>query len=159
MLDKNCEANVLNNNEITTLIREDGFRVWGNRTCSEDPLTAFEVAVRSAQVIQETIASAFLWAMDKPMSMGLLQDIIMGVNAKLAEYVGQGRILGARVFISDKKVTAEAIGAGIFGIDYEWTYVPPLENLQFHQHNTGTFFVNLAEKAVEFGRTLKPSTI
>ena len=159
LLDKNCEANVLNNNEITTLIREDGFRVWGNRTCSEDPMTAFEVAVRSEQVIQETIASAFLWAMDKPMSMGLLQDIIMGVNAKLAEYVGQGRILGARVFISDKKVTAEAIGAGIFGIDYEWTYVPPLENLQFHQHNTGTFFVNLAEKAVEFGRTLKPSTI
>ena len=98
LLDKNCEANVLNNNEITTLIREDGFRVWGNRTCSEDPLTAFEVAVRSAQVIQETIASSFLWAMDKPMSMGLLQDIIMGVNAKLAEYVGQGRILGARVF-------------------------------------------------------------
>ena len=159
LLDKNCEANVLNNGDITTLIREDGFRVWGNRTCSEDPLMAFEVAVRSAQVIQETIASSFLWAMDKPMGIGLLQDIIMGVNAKLAEYVAQGRILGARVFISDKQVTAEAIGAGIFGIDYEWTYVPPLENLQFRQHNTGTFFVNLAEKAVEFGRTLKPSTI
>ena len=159
ILDKNCEANTLNNADITTLIRGNGYRVWGNRTCSEDPMLAFEVAVRSAQVIQETIATAFLWAMDKPMHPSLIEDIIMGVNAKLAEYVHKGRILGARVFLDRGRVTPQAVQAGQFSIDYEWTYVPPLENLVFNQHNTDTFFVNLVDKVISFASSLKPTTV
>ena len=159
LLDKNCDANTLNNSEVTTLIRENGFRVWGNRTCSSDPMLAFEVAVRSAQIIQETIASAFLWAMDKPMHPSLIEDIIMGINAKLAEYVNKGYILGARVFLDKGKVTPQAIQAGQFAFDYEWTYVPPLENMVFNQHNTDTFFVNLVEKVISFASNLKATTI
>ena len=159
LLDKNCDANTLNNSEVTTLIRENGFRVWGNRTCSSDPMLAFEVAVRSAQIIQETIASAFLWAMDKPMHPSLIEDIIMGINAKLAEYVNKGYILGARVFLDKGKVTPQAIQAGQFAFDYEWTYVPPLENMVFNQHNTDTFFVNLVDKVISFASNLKATTI
>lgn len=159
LLDKNCDANTLNNSDVTTLIRENGFRVWGNRTCSSDPMLAFEVAVRSAQIIQETIASAFLWAMDKPMHPSLIEDIIMGINAKLAEYVNKGYILGARVFLDKGKVTPQAIQAGQFAFDYEWTYVPPLENMVFNQHNTDTFFVNLVEKVISFASNLKATTI
>lgn len=159
LLDKNCDANTLNNADITTLIRENGFRVWGNRTCSSDPMLAFEVAVRSAQIIQETIASAFLWAMDKPMHPSLIEDIIMGINAKLAEYVNKGYILGARVFLDKGKVTPQAIQAGQFAFDYEWTYVPPLENMVFNQHNTDTFFVNLVDKVISFASNLKATTI
>lgn len=159
LLDKNCEANTLNNSEVTTLIRENGFRVWGNRTCSSDPMLAFEVAVRSAQIIQETIASAFLWAMDKNMHPSLIEDIIMGINAKLAEYVNKDYILGARVFLDKGKVTPQAIQAGQFAFDYEWTYVPPLENMVFNQHNTDTFFVNLVEKVISFASNLKATTI
>jgi hypothetical protein len=159
LLDKNCDANTLNNSEVTTLIRENGFRIWGNRTCSSDPMLAFEVAVRSAQIIQETIASAFLWAMDKPMHPSLIEDIIMGINAKLAEYVNKGYILGARVFLDKGKVTPQAIQAGQFAFDYEWTYVPPLENMVFNQHNTDTFFVNLVDKVISFASNLKATTI
>ena len=159
LLDKNCDANTLNNADITTLIRENGFRIWGNRTCSSDPMLAFEVAVRSAQIIQETIASAFLWAMDKPMHPSLIEDIIMGINAKLAEYVNKGYILGARVFLDKGKVTPQAIQAGQFAFDYEWTYVPPLENMVFNQHNTDTFFINLVEKVISFASNLKATTI
>ncbi|WP_049259526.1 phage tail sheath subtilisin-like domain-containing protein [Eikenella corrodens] len=159
LLDKNCDANTLNNSDVTTLIRENGFRVWGNRTCSSDPMLAFEVAVRSAQIIQETIASAFLWAMDKPMHPSLIEDIIMGINAKLAEYVNKGYILGARVFLDKGKVTPQAIQAGQFAFDYEWTYVPPLENMVFNQHNTDTFFVNLVDKVISFASNLKATTI
>ncbi|EGZ47743.1 phage tail sheath subtilisin-like domain-containing protein [Neisseria wadsworthii] len=159
LLEKNCEANTLNNDDVTTLIRERGFRIWGNRTCSADPMMAFEVAVRSAQVIQETIASAFLWAMDKPMHPSLIEDIVMGINAKLAEYVNKGYILGARVFLDRKKVTPQAVSAGQFTFSYEWTYVPPLENMVFEQHNTDTFFVNLVDKTIQFANNIKPTTV
>ena len=159
LLDKNCDANTLNNADVTTLIREDGFRVWGNRTCASDPMMAFEVATRSAQIIQETIASAFLWAMDKPMHPSLIEDIVMGINAKLAEYVHKGYILGARVFIDRTKNTSQTVQAGQFTFSYEWTYVPPLENMVFEQHNTDTFFVNLVDKVISFASSLKATTV
>ena len=159
LLDRNCEANLLNNNEITTLIREKGFRIWGNRTCSADPMYAFEVATRSSQIVQETIASTFLWAMDKPMHPSLLSDVIMSINAKLAEFINKGQLLGARVFLNERLLTKETLAAGKFPIDYEITTVPPLENLLLNQHITDTFFVNLAEKMITFASTLKPTTV
>lgn len=159
LLDKNCDANTLNNKDVTTLIREDGFRVWGNRTCTNDSMMAFEVATRTAQIIQETIASAFMWALDKPMHPSLIEDIIMAINAKLAQYVNKGYILGARVFIDKTLNTSETVQAGQFTISYEFTWVPPLENMVFNQHVTDTFFVNLVDKVITFANTLKPTTV
>ena len=159
LLDKNCDANTINNKDVTTLIREDGFRVWGNRTCTNDSMMAFEVATRTAQIIQETIASAFMWALDKPMHPSLMEDIIMAINAKLAQYVNKGYILGARVFIDKTLNTSETVQAGQFTISYEFTWVPPLENMVFNQHVTDTFFVNLVDKVITFANTLKPTTV
>lgn len=159
LLDKNCDANTLNNKDVTTLIREDGFRVWGNRTCTNDSMMSFEVATRTAQIIQETIASAFMWALDKPMHPSLMEDIIMAINAKLAQYVNKGYILGARVFIDKTLNTSETVQAGQFTISYEFTWVPPLENMVFNQHVTDTFFVNLVDKVITFANALKPTTV
>lgn len=159
LLDKNCDANTLNNKDVTTLIREDGFRIWGNRTCTNDSMMSFEVATRTAQIIQETIASAFMWALDKPMHPSLMEDIIMAINAKLAQYVNKGFILGARVFIDKTLNTSETVQAGQFTISYEFTWVPPLENMVFNQHVTDTFFVNLVDKVITFANTLKPTTV
>ena len=36
------DADLLNEAGVTTLVRKDGFRFWGNRTCSDDPLFLFE---------------------------------------------------------------------------------------------------------------------
>jgi phage tail sheath protein FI len=40
--DPATDAGFLNEADITTLIRRDGFRFWGSRTCSADPLFCFE---------------------------------------------------------------------------------------------------------------------
>ena len=159
LLDKNCDANTINNKDVTTLIREDGFRVWGNRTCSNDSMMAFEIATRTAQIIQETIAYAFMWALDKRLHPSMMEDIIIAINAKLAQYVNKGYILGARVFIDKTLNTSETVQAGQFTISYEFTWVPPLENMVFNQHVTDTFFVNLVDKVITFANTLKPTTV
>jgi phage tail sheath protein FI len=39
--DETCRANLLNNANITTIIRDDGYRLWGNRTLSSDPKWAY----------------------------------------------------------------------------------------------------------------------
>lgn len=159
LLDINSDANTINNLNITTLIRENGFRVWGNRTCSADPAWAFEPTVRVSSVIKETIAESFLWAMDKPMHPSLMIDIINSINAKLAEKVYQGWLLGAQVFIDPKKIEKERVAGGIFAFDYEFTVAPPLENIELNQHISDRFIVNLTDRVIEFASNLKPTTV
>ena len=84
------DAGLLNADEITTLVRRDGFCFWGSRTCSDDPLFAFESAVRTAQILADTIADAHMWAIDKPMHPSLVKDIIEGINAKFREMKSLG---------------------------------------------------------------------
>lgn len=159
LLDINSEANTINNLDVTTLIREKGFRVWGNRTCSADPIWAFEPTVRVASIIKETIAESFLWAMDKPMHPSLMIDIINTINAKLAEKVYKGWLLGAQVFIDPKKIEKERVSNGIFAFDYEFTVAPPLENIELNQHVSGRFIVNLTDRVIEFASNIKPTTV
>lgn len=40
--DNATHADYLNENEVTTLIHFEGYRFWGSRTSSTDPLFAFE---------------------------------------------------------------------------------------------------------------------
>ncbi|KJJ14341.1 phage tail sheath protein [Neisseria sp. HMSC06F02] len=159
LLDINSEANTINNLDVTTLIREKGFRVWGNRTCSADPIWAFEPTVRVSSVIKETIAESFLWAMDKPMHPSLMIDIINTINAKLAEKVYKGWLLGAQVFIDPKKIEKERVSNGIFAFDYEFTVAPPMENIELNQHVSDRFIVNLTDRVIEFASNIKPTTV
>ncbi|WP_193617875.1 phage tail sheath subtilisin-like domain-containing protein [Neisseria mucosa] len=159
LLDINSEANTINNLNVTTIIRENGFRVWGNRTCSADPIWAFEPTVRVASVIKETIAESFLWAMDKPMHPSMMIDIINTINAKLAEKVYKGWLLGAQVFIDPKKIEKERVSNGIFAFDYEFTVAPPLENIELNQHVSDRFIVNLTDRVIEFASNIKPTTV
>lgn len=159
LLDINSEANTINNLDVTTLIREKGFRVWGNRTCSADPIWAFEPTVRVSSIIKETIAESFLWAMDKPMHPSLMIDIINTINAKLAEKVYKGWLLGAQVFIDPKKIEKERVSNGIFAFDYEFTVAPPLENIELNQHVSDRFIVNLTDRVIEFASNIKPTTV
>ncbi len=159
LLNKNCDANTLNNSDITTLIRDGGFFPWGNRTCAQDPMYAFEVATRSAQIVKETIATSYRWAIDKPMHPSLLRDIGFGINAKLAEYVRRGYLLGGRVYVEAALNNKERVGNGIFRFDYEFTPVPPLENLELAQHVTDSFIVNLVDKTVKFASDYQTVTV
>lgn len=159
LLDKNSEANTINNADVTVLIRENGYRVWGNRTCSEDPVWAFEPTVRMSNLIKETIATSFLWAMDKPMHPSLMIDILLSINAKLSEYVAKGWLLGAEVRIDRQKVSTARVSSGIFAFDYEFTVPPPLENIELNQYVSDKFIVNLTDKVIEFASNMKPTTV
>lgn len=133
------DATYLNSNEITTLIQSGGFKFWGSRTCSSDPLFAFENYTRTAQVIADTIAEAHMWAMDKPMTPGLITDMIAGINAKLRELTAAGYILGGSCWYDEGVNTAETLKAGQLFLDYDYTPIPPLEDLTFRQRITDRY--------------------
>ncbi|WP_284603342.1 phage tail sheath protein [Dickeya dadantii] len=140
--DPATDAGLLNQNAVTTLIRKDGFRFWGSRTCSDDPLFAFESYTRTAQVLADTMADAHMWAVDKPLTPSLARDIIEGIRAKLRELVAQGYLLGGDCWIDESVNSKDTLKAGKLAIDYNYTPVPPLENLLLRQRITDTYLMD-----------------
>ncbi|MCE6962850.1 phage tail sheath protein [Enterobacter sp. MW07] len=137
------DADLLNEAGITTLIRKDGFRFWGNRTCSDDPLFLFENYTRTAQVIADTMAEAHMWAVDKPITATLIRDIVDGINAKFRELKTNGYIVDATCWFDEEANDKETLKAGKLFIDYDYTPVPPLENLTLRQRITDKYLANL----------------
>ncbi|WP_250193437.1 phage tail sheath protein, partial [Escherichia coli] len=144
--DPATDAGLLNQNDVTTLVRKDGFRFWGSRCLSDDPLFAFENYTRTAQVLTDTMAEAHMWAVDKPLNPSLARDIIEGIRAKMRSLVSQGYLIGGDCWLDESVNDKDTLKAGKLTIDYDYTPVPPLENLMLRQRITDQYLVNFASQ-------------
>lgn len=142
--DPATDAGFLNSNEITTLIQHDGFRFWGSRTCSDDPLFAFENYTRTAQIMADTIAEAHMWAIDKPMHGSLVNDMLEGIKAKQREWTRLGYLMGGDAWYDPELNSKDTLKAGKLYIDYDYTPVPPLEDLTFRQRISDQYLADFA---------------
>jgi phage tail sheath protein FI len=140
------DAGLLNGADVTTLIRREGFRFWGSRTCSDDPLFAFENYTRTAQVLADTMAEGQFWAVDKPMHPSLVRDIVEGINAKFRELVRLGYLIGGECWYDEAANDKDTLKAGKLYLDYDYTPVPPLENLGLRQRITDRYLVDFASR-------------
>ena len=142
----NTDAGVLNAGDVTTLINSNGYRFWGSRTCSDEPLFAFESATRTAQVLADSIAEAHMWAVDKPMHPSIVKDIIEGVNAKFRELKAGGYLLDGSAWYDETINQKETLKNGKLVIDYDYTPIPPIEDLSFRQRITDRYFADFAAR-------------
>lgn len=140
------DSDYLNSKEVTTLINHDGYRFWGSRTASADPLFAFENYTRTAQVLADTMAEAHFWAVDKPMHPSLVRDLVEGINAKFRELTRQGYLLGGECWYDADANEKETLKAGKLFLDYDYTPVPPLEDLTLRQRITDRFLADFATR-------------
>ena len=94
--DKNARANYLNENEVATIIEQKGYRLWGNRSCSSDAKWAFLSVRRTADMINDSLLRAHLWAVDRNISRTYIEDVLEGVNAYLRHLRALGAIINGR---------------------------------------------------------------
>lgn len=132
--DANCRANLLNENEVATIIRQDGFRLWGNRTCSADPKWAFLSVVRTNDMINEAILQSHLWAVDRNITKTYIEDVLEGINAYLRSLVARGVILGGKAWADPALNTADKITQGNVTFDYDFTPPYPAERITMRSH-------------------------
>ena len=144
--DPSTDAGVLNAGDVTTLVKANGYRFWGSRTCSDEPLFAFESATRTAQVLADSIAEAMMWAIDKPMHPSLVRDIIETINAKFRELIALGYLIGGSAWYDETVNSSTTLSEGKLYIDYDYTPVPPLENLQLRQRITDRYMAEFAAR-------------
>jgi phage tail sheath protein FI len=143
--DANCEANLLNAAEVSALIRAGGgFRIWGSRTCAEEPHFVFESATRTAQVLMDTIAEGMMWAIDKPLRPSLVKDIVETINGKIREMKAAGQLIDGRAWFDPEKNPTTSLAGGKLVIDYDYTPVPPLEHLTLTQRITDSYLADFS---------------
>jgi hypothetical protein len=144
--DSTTPAGILNDGQITTMVRMNGYRFWGNRTCSDLPEFAFESAVRTSQVLQDTIAEGLAWAVDKPMTRGLVKDILETINAEIRGLKAQGRIIDGRAWFDSALNSQTDLASGKLTIDYDFTPAAPAENIILNQRITDRYYAGFADQ-------------
>lgn len=142
--EESTDSNYLNQNNVTTLIQNSGFRFWGSRTCDAEGFFMFENYTRTAQVLADSIAEASFSFVDKPMHASLIKDIVESVNNKFRELKANKYIVDGKAWFDASANTPDQLKEGKLKIDYDYTPVPPIENLMFNQRITDSYLVDLA---------------
>jgi phage tail sheath protein FI len=143
---RETEANRLNEAKVATVINDEGFRLWGNRTTSSDALWAFLPVVRTADMIYESLEVAHRWALDRPFSAQLLLDIQESVAAYLRTLTARGAILGGRVWLDPELNTETELKAGKLYVNFDIEPPAPLEHLTFRAYRNGEYYEELVEE-------------
>lgn len=110
--DANCRANHLNENEVTTIIQSNGYRLWGNRSCSSDQKYVFLSVRRTMDMIHESIMQNHQWAVDRVINGTYFEDVSEGVNAYIRSLKQQGAISGGRCWVDPDLNDEDSIEAG-----------------------------------------------
>ena len=142
-LTEGTDADLLNEAGVTTLINRNGLRFWGSRTCDDGDFI-FESYTRTAQVVADTIGQGVFEYSDKPMHASLVRDLVESINDRLRSLVRQGFLLGGHCWFDSTLNATADLKLGKVAISYDYTPVPPLEDLTLRQTFTDTYFADLA---------------
>jgi len=137
--DANARANLLNEARVATIIHQNGFRLWGNRSVTIDPKWTFLSVRRTADIINESLLRTHLWAVDRNLTRTYVADVTDGLNAFLRQLTAQGAILGGRAWADPDLNTAASLAAGQVFFNFEFTPPAPAERITFRSQLTNDF--------------------
>ncbi len=125
--EENCDANLLNMQNVSTIIRHAGFKHWGNRLCATDPQWRFESVRRTADVIEDSIQETMLEYVDRPLDRETADDILGTINSYMRQLYNMGAIFGGKAWLDEELNTAESMASGVLYINYDFGPKSPTE--------------------------------
>lgn len=129
--DASSRANLLNEQGVATIIRLNGYRLWGNRSLSDDPKWAFLCVRRTADIINDSILRAHLWAVDRGITKTYIEDVTEGVKAYLRTLITLGAIIDGTCWADAELNTPENIAQGKVYFDFDFGPTYPAEHITF----------------------------
>ena len=145
--DETCRANLLNNANITTIIRDGGYRLWGNRTLSADSKWSFVTRVRTLDIVMDAILAGHKWAVDRSITKTYVKDVTDGLDAFMRDLKNQGAVINFEVFADTELNTASQLEEGKVYWNIRFTDVPPAENPIFRVEVTNQWLTEVLETA------------
>jgi phage tail sheath protein FI len=143
--DRDCEANILNSNQVTTVIHDNGFRFWGLRGTGTDPLWAQLSVRRTADMVYESLEEAERDRLDKPFSVQLLEDIQGDVNSYLRLLRSRGALIGGQCWIDPNINTPATFASGELTVNFDLEPPACLEHLQFQAVRNPNYYTSFIE--------------
>lgn len=145
--DATCRANLLNAANIATIIRDGGFRLWGNRTLSTDLKWAFVTRVRTLDIVMDAILAGHKWAVDRAITKTYVQDVTEGLRAFMRDLKTQGAIINFEVYPDPELNTESQLSQGRVYWNIRFTDVPPAENPNFRVEVTDEWITEVLDIA------------
>ncbi|MFK7701360.1 phage tail sheath family protein [Pseudomonas caspiana] len=145
--DATCRANLLNKAHITTIIRDDGYRLWGNRTLSSDPKWSFVTRVRTQDMVMAAILYGHKWAVDRSLTKTYVKDVTEGLQAFMRDLKNQGAVINFEVYPDNELNTASQLSEGRVFWRIRFTDVPPAENPTFLVEVTDDYIAEVLDIA------------
>lgn len=126
--DKNCRANLLNKNNVATVIYEDGYRIWGNLT----PAGTFLSSYRIKDHMKNGIRAVAFPKVDRGMTEDEAEFILRQVNNFLSGMRTNDKALrrGVATLPKDKN-NAETRKAGKITFRVGYDDVTPMQRMTF----------------------------
>jgi len=126
--DPTCRANLMNNANIATIIRDDGYRLWGNRTLSSDPKWAFVTRVRTMDMVMAALLYGMKPYVDIPITKGMVKDVLESLNGFMRDLKAAGAVVNFEVYVDTERNTATQLEQGKIYFGVHFTDSPPAEN-------------------------------
>jgi len=145
--DETCRANLLNNANIATIIRDDGYRLWGSRTLSSDAKWSFVTRVRTVDIVMDAILAGHKWAVDRSITKTYVSDVTEGLNAFMRDLKNQGAVINFEVYADTELNTATQLEQGKVYWNIRFTDVPPAENPNFRVEVTNQWLTEVLDTA------------
>ena len=145
--DETCRANLLNNANISTIIRDGGYRLWGNRTLSADAKWSFVTRVRTLDIVMDAILAGHKWAVDRSITKTYVKDVTDGLDAFMRDLKNLGAVINFEVYADTVLNTASQLEQGKVYWNIRFTDVPPAENPIFRVEVTNQWLTEVLETA------------
>ena len=137
-------AQALNDEYIATIIRQNGFRLWGNETVSTtDASYRFINIQRTADTIEDSLREAHQWAVDRNITLRYFQLVAQSVQNFLDKLTAQGAITGGVCYPDDSKNSVASIQEGQAFFQIEWSGAYPAQTLNINMELSGRFLEEL----------------
>ena len=85
------QSDDLNKNQIAAIVRDAGYRLWGNETLASEPSYRFLSVARTANAIEDSLSAAHKWAVDRNITARYFDLVAQSVNGFLAKLRITGR--------------------------------------------------------------------
>lgn len=142
--DVNSRANLLNGNNITTIIRNDGYKLWGNRSLASSGDYSFLSNRRIADAIGDSIQAASMPFVDQPMSKLLIKQVQNTVDAYLRDLKNQGAIVDGNVWFDGDLNSPTLLANGQLTFSYDFAPSPPAEKIVYQYSVNINYLAQLA---------------
>lgn len=127
--DQTCAANVLNANNIATIVRRagTGYVSWGNRALDG----SFLCVTRTLDDINDALLLAVMQFVDRGIDKNFVTEVTSFVNSYLRQLKSKGAITGGKCWADTSLNTASAVTNGQVYFDFDVGPVYPAERITF----------------------------